>query len=142
MPDESSCNRAFRKHSSNDRARRLGRGTALRRELSFPRRMRRWAATHCWLVATAAALLGASLLAGAVALALRPSYAVRQFRSGLAYIEQGRDDLAIHCLSAFDTPGTAPRAVGGSFFPRPQSSARSAGDIVPRKHEPAHQPEA
>ena len=97
LPDESSCNRAFRKHSSNDRARRLGRGTALRRELSFPRRMRRWAATHCWLVATAAALLGASLLAGAVALALRPSYAVRQFRSGLAYIEQGRDDLAIHC---------------------------------------------
>jgi tetratricopeptide (TPR) repeat protein len=73
---------------------------ALRRELSFPRRLRRWTATHRWRVATAAALLAASLLAGTVALALRPPYAVRQFRSGLAYLEQGRDDLAIQCLNA------------------------------------------
>ena len=62
---------------------------ALRKELSLPRRVRRWAITHRWRVAAAAAGLAAISWPEPL-LALRPPYSVRQFRSGLAYYDGGQ----------------------------------------------------
>ena len=72
---------------------------ALRSELAFPRRTRRWATQHRWQVATAGTLLAAALLGAAAYLVLRPPYSVRQFREGMAYYKTGKDDLAIQCLN-------------------------------------------
>jgi serine/threonine protein kinase len=74
--------------------------SALRKELSVARCVRRWGVAHRGLVM---AIVLAAMLIGAGAVAyfmLRPPYAVRQFRLGLEYCEKGQDDMALKCLDA------------------------------------------
>lgn len=73
---------------------------ALRRELTFYRRIRRWAAAHRRLVLAAVSIAMLAVLGTVAFFALRPPYSVRQFQQGLAWYEAGRDDLALQSLNA------------------------------------------
>ena len=73
---------------------------ALRRELTFYRRIRRWAAAHRRLVLAAVSIAMLAVLGTVAFFALRPPYSVRQFQQGLAWYETGRDDLALQSLNA------------------------------------------
>ncbi len=72
---------------------------ALRRELSLPRRGRRWIGNHRGLVVGLGAALLSLSLAVTLFLALRPPYSVRQLQLGLARIEQGEYAAAVDYLS-------------------------------------------
>jgi serine/threonine protein kinase len=70
----------------------------LRRELSLPRRGRRWAGNHRGTVLSAASLVFAAVLAISLFVALRPSYDAQQLQLGLAYCDRGDYASAIDCL--------------------------------------------
>jgi serine/threonine protein kinase len=73
--------------------------TALRAELTFMRRSRRWMGNHRRLVVGAATTFLTLTLAVTLFFALRPPYSVRQLQLGLAYSEQGKYVLAVDFLS-------------------------------------------
>jgi len=73
---------------------------ALRRELTPSRRTRRWLVVHRRLSLAIASAALTMMLAMTAYLVLRPPYAIRQFREGLAYGQAGKDALALDCLNA------------------------------------------
>ncbi len=72
---------------------------AFRKELSFVRRTRRWMGNHRKRVAGMAAVPLTLVLAVSLFFALRSPYDVRQYRLGLAKLEQGGYSEAVECLN-------------------------------------------
>jgi tetratricopeptide (TPR) repeat protein len=73
--------------------------SALRYELTFVRRSRRWIGNHRILVLGLGAVSFSAILAVVLFLALRSPYDARQLQLGLAHYEHGAYALAVDCLN-------------------------------------------
>ena len=113
---------------------------ALRRERTPRRRVQRWIRNHRRAVSIASAVFLSLTLAAASFLVLRPPYAVRQLRQGIAYSEKGEYKLAIGCFT--NAIGDAPECVDAAVargrayqqlndFRQAFEDYRSAYDLAP-----------
>jgi Flp pilus assembly protein TadD len=85
---------------------------ALRNELSRPRRLQRWIATHRLPAAAAATLILAAAVGLTAFLAARDPYSVRQLHQGQAAFQQGDyDDALQHLNRSLDSNPSSPQAL-------------------------------
>jgi serine/threonine protein kinase len=94
----------------------------LRRGLSWPGQVRRWAGRRPWTAAALAAVVLAGALAGSAAAWQRPPYAERQLSRGLAEYRQRNYAQA---LDAFNTALTAKPDLAGGHFARARAYQRA-----------------